>query len=698
MAAVTESKERNARLNRVKIKNFRLLSDVELNFDEKTTLVVGRNNSGKTSLSEVLRRFTSDKNPSFHIQDFSTECYDAFCKALRARIEKKEEQLIRDLLPYIELRLYFEYDPATPKLGPLSEFIIDLDMTCREAQVVIRFELSNGAIDALFEGYLHEAWTDEKRMLLFESLGERVPRLYATNVWAEDPNDAENRKESSQAAVKAVLNTGFINAQRGLDDITTKETDVLAKILEALFRTASLETADDAERDIANQLEEAVRNVQETIDGDFRNQLERLLPTLEALGYPGLGGPELTTETTLDVQRLLSNHTKVRYKGHSGVLMPESYNGLGMRNLIFILLQISSFYREYRAQGVAPTAHLIFVEEPEAHLHPQMQEVFIRQINAIVDSFNAEHAEDLPWPVQFVVSTHSSHIANEARFEAIRYFLPSPVNEEGTIWNTTIKDFQEGLSGSPPNDRKFLHQYLTLTRCDLFFADKAILIEGTSERLLLPAMIRKIDDLESNGYKLGSQYVTVMEVGGAYAHRFIDLLRFLEIQSLIITDLDSVEHGGGKKCLVHQATTTSNACIKAWFDGESCKPTDLIAKPESDRIKNRIRIAYQRPESDNGPCGRTFEDAFILANPGKFSLSDTPPKHQEQDARDKADTFKKSAFALKYAIDDTDWTTPTYIAEGLSWLAENQVVPPDVPVSPEVVVEASSQSADSNDD
>lgn len=684
-------------LHRVTIKNFRLLRDVELILEEQTTLVVGRNNSGKTSLSEVIRRFTSVKNATFQIQDFSTECYEDFCKALNARAEGKEEPEVRKLLPYIELRMFFEYDLVQPQFGPLGEFVIDLNMECNEALVVMRFELEDGAIGRLFDGQPMEELTDEKRTAFFRDLGERIPQYYTVNVWAEDPNDEENRKDSTQTAVKSLLSTGFINAQRGLDDITTKESNVLAKILEALFSTASLQTADEEEREIATQLEQAVRSIQENIDGDFRIQLARLLPALETLGYPGLGGPEMTTETTLDVRRLLTDHTKIRYKGHSGVLLPETYQGLGMRNLIFILLQIISFYREFRAQPHTPGVHLIFIEEPEAHLHPQMQEVFIRQIGAIVDRLNKDHAEVLKWPVQFAVSTHSSHIANEASFEAIRYFLPSPANEEATVWKTKIKDLRKGLASTPPVDKKFLHQYLTLTRCDLFFADKAILIEGTSERLLLPAIIQKLDEADSEGPQLRSQYITVMEVGGAYAHKFFGLLEFLDLQSLIITDLDPVEKGGGKKCLVHEAKTTSNACIKAWFDGETCIPTDLIVKPEEERIKGRIRIAHQCPEVDGDPCGRTFEDAFMLANSEKFNVTGTSPEDQEQDARDKSEENKKSEFALTYAINDPEWKTPRYIAEGLKWLATGYITPPAILTTPEGVIAATPAKDDAVD-
>jgi putative ATP-dependent endonuclease of the OLD family len=662
------------KLSRVKIKNFRLLQDVELALEDQTTVIVGRNNSGKTSLSEIIRRFTSDNNPAFKIQDFSIDCYDHFCAALKARNDKQEEVKIRELLPFIELRMYFRYDPTESKLGPLAEFVVDLDMDCHEALVVMRFELAAGAINRIFDGLPDGDLDGESRKVFFRELGERVPKLYTISVWAEDPNDSENQKDSSQAAVKALLRTGFINAQRGLDDETARESDVLAKILEALFSTASLETADEKEREIATQLENAVHEIQESIDGDFQDQLKQLLPALKTLGYPGLGGSDLTTETTLDVQRLLKNNTKVRYEGHSGILLPESYNGLGMRNLIFILLQVHSFFRDFRAQTPAPGLHLVFIEEPEAHLHPQMQEVFIRQLGAIVDKLNEEHKNDPNWPVQFIVSTHSPHIANEANFETIRYFLPKSVNGKENVWKTKVKDLRLGIEAIDPNDKKFLHQYLTLTRCDLFFADKAILIEGTSERLMLPVMIQKHDDGIDEGPKLRSQYLTIMEVGGTYAHKFFDLLNFLELQCLIVTDLDPVEQAGGKKCLVHEAKATSNACINSWFKKKECEPQQLIEKTEDKRKDGRLYLTYQCPEAENGPCGRTFEDAFLLANSVKFEIVGDMPKEQAKDASKKAQSYKKSEFALKYAIQDIDWNTPAYIVSGLNWLATDAQV------------------------
>jgi hypothetical protein len=309
-----------------------------------------------------------------------------------------------------------------------------------------------------------------------------------------------------------------------------------------------------------------------------------------------------------------------------------------------------------------------------------MQEVFIRQLDKIAQQLSENGEDSKNWPVQFVVSTHSSHIANAAGFESIRYFLNDTL--PGTdVQRTKIKDLRAGLAGKPEEERQFLHKYLTLTRCDLFFADKAILVEGLSERLLLPTIIEKLEKAEPTISKLSVQYNTVMEVGGAYAHLFFDLLNFLELRTLIVTDLDAVVAAGGATCPVHKGTTTSNACIKAWFDDASITLDKLKVKKDEDKVKGKLRLAYQCSEQAEGACGRTFEDSFILANIWKFNLMNGTANELECMALEEAQKYKKSDFALRYAINDTDWVAPKYLLDGIRWLAEDEdFVPPFVPI------------------
>ncbi|HFU4529552.1 TPA: ATP-dependent endonuclease [Yersinia enterocolitica] len=671
----------------VEIQNFRLLRDISFRLEENITLVVGRNNSGKTSIAELFRRLLSDKGPSFRLEDFSLGCHEGFWAAFEALQAGKLSEDIYHHLPSIIIKLDVEYDVDSPDLGPISDCIIDLNPDCNFVRMVLTFGPSSVATESLFADVtVPPEGMNIERTALFRAIEMRLTQSYECKLEAVDPNDPTNRKNLDLKTIKILINGGFINAQRGLDDDTHRERDVLGKIIEVLFQSALTDPIDSNKRTIAAQLKMAVEQIQTELHVGFNEKLTSLLPTFDLFGYPGLADPGLVTETSFDVDKLLNNHTKVRYVGVNGITLPETYNGLGMRNLVYILLQLLRFFREYQATPTAAGVHLIFIEEPEAHMHPQMQEVFIRQLSKITKSFETQLNENRPWPVQFVISTHSPHMANEARFESMRYFLTREGNDG--FRQSVVKDLRKGMGDAPVPERDFLYQYLTLTRCDLFFADKAVLIEGTSERLLLPAMIRKTDAAAPDEPQLGSQYLTVMEVGGAYAHRFFDLLSFLELRTLIITDIDSVKRNANNKRVatpVANGEFTSNGCIKAWFSNNDITPTQLLTQSHVDKIVDSRRLAYQVPEIDGGPCARSFEDAFILANFESFALGDGD---RATLAYDHAADQKKSTFALNYAIENITWNVPRYISEGLRWLAEGNPVVVIPQVTPSDIVAA----------
>jgi len=669
------------KITRISIKNFRLLEDVELCLEDGATVIVGRNNSGKTSLTELFRRLLDEKSPNFKLEDFSLGVYTQFWDAYELYRNDEEETDIRGALPLISIILNVEYG-KNEDLGPLENFIIDLNEDCTSAQINIYYALASGKIVQLFEDLVGD------KVTFFKALKEQIPKLFEVTIEAQDPNDSTNRLSLGVANLRSVLQFAFINAQRALDDASNREKAVLGKIFERLFVAASSEAANTGDQTIATVLKSAAEKVQDQIDENFNDQLRKLIPTFALFGYPGLTDPELRTETVLKVEQLLSNHTTVGYLGVNGVNLPESYNGLGPRNLIFILLKLFEFFKEFANRQPASGIHLIFIEEPEAHLHPQMQSVFIAKLEEIRDLFATEYNNGNPWPVQFVVTTHSSHIANEASFDSLRYFLTKERQAGSILHKTEIKDLCTGLSGDKKGNRDFLHKYMTLTRCDLFFADRAILVEGATERLLLPEMIRKYDEgVRENAPKLGSQYLSIMEVGGAYAHRFFGLLDFLNLRTLVITDIDATKgmetekkNKDGepiikqKKCPVSEGEQSSNSCINAWFKvPKTADPScgDLLAKNSTQITKGHRRLAFQIPHVDKDACGRSFEDAFLLANPDKFGITGKDPNEREAQSWDSAVEIDKTDFALHHAIVDTDWITPRYIEEGLRWLAGN---------------------------
>ncbi|MBT2623216.1 AAA family ATPase [Chryseobacterium sp. ISL-6] len=130
--------------------NFRLLDDIEINIEDYITLIVGKNNSGKTSLFEIINLFFNDKNRiSFH--DFSlnsheafNDCYIKYSEELLEIVddEQKEEiekKLIEEI-PRITLGVQIEYDKIKDSLINLSEFISDLDENRSDATLFFKYE------------------------------------------------------------------------------------------------------------------------------------------------------------------------------------------------------------------------------------------------------------------------------------------------------------------------------------------------------------------------------------------------------------------------------------------------------------------------------------------------------------------------------------------------------------------------------
>src|SRR5690606_16682512 len=144
---------------------------------------------------------------------------------------------------------------------------------------------------------------------------------------------------------------------------------------------------------------------------------------------------------------------------------------------------------------------LVLIEEPEVHLHTQVQQVFIRQAYKILRNHNDLGNSEL-FRTQMVISTHSSHIAHECEFESLRYFrrLPGDVTSIPTSCVVNLND----AFGGNPETKRFVTRYLRVTHCDLLFADAAVFIEGPAERILIPHFVNE----RSEFAKLSESYIT----------------------------------------------------------------------------------------------------------------------------------------------------------------------------------------------
>jgi predicted ATP-dependent endonuclease of OLD family len=121
------------------------------------------------------------------------------------------------------------------------------------------------------------------------------------------------------------------------------------------------------------------------------------LTELEGIGYPGVTDPKLTITTNIRPIDGLNHGSAVQYEvpthlaGSAGAhRLPEDSNGLGYQNLVSIVFALMGFRDKWMKVGKAgksktseealiPPLHLVLIEEPEAHLHAQVQQVFIKQ-------------------------------------------------------------------------------------------------------------------------------------------------------------------------------------------------------------------------------------------------------------------------------------------------------------------------------
>lgn len=228
-----------------------------------------------------------------------------------------------------------------------------------------------------------------------------------------------------------------------------------------------------------------------------------------------------------------------------------------------------------------------------------------------------------------------------------------------------------------------------------------MLIEGDTERILIPTMMKKIDIEEAEKYKhigekdpylpLLSQNISIIEVG-AYSHIFDKFIDFLGIKSLIITDLDAI-NADGEKCRVSDGISYSNSAISHYFGGKTinelknCILTDKIFSKVDNtwtaQENGKLCITYQTTES--GYNAWSFEDAFIhinrefiKSNKDKFKgLKNKELFETDNDAYDLAAKCikKKTYFAMDIIFHTNEtfnnWEIPSYIKEGLLWLKKD---------------------------
>ncbi len=316
--------------------------------------------------------------------------------------------------------------------------------------------------------------------------------------------------------------------------------------------------------------------------------------------------------------------------------LPFSLNGLGYNNLVFTAATLGTLRRSDKYSHRS-----ILVEEPEAHLHPQLQVLLLRHLAEVAREKEGNE-------VQVIASSHSPILASQAPIDSIISIHEK--DDSVTAFSVCSVDYE-------PNLKKKLQRFLDATRAELFFARRIVMVEGIAEALLLPVLARIA------GGSLKDSAVTVLNADGINFNAFLPLFGKdkLNLPVAILTDGDDKTRSG-----------TPSAAASGLKANEESVPNLRVEYGE---------VTFEHELAKSSEILPHMLDAFEILHPiVGAKLKETTSFLGSDD--EKADAFleeflrtnvSKGRFAQELAgiLEDTaigEQAVPTYIRDALEYL------------------------------
>ena len=722
----------------IEIQNFRKLKACRVDIAQQETIFVGANNSGKTSAMDALILFLKHgRHKAFATTDFTLSNWSAINhlgEQWVASNDNKDAELAVDallhLLPSIDVWLTAD----DKDLHRVAHLLPTLDWTPEEL-LGVRLVFAPKNMEQLYKDFrsAHQSARDAESgsanaasppslwpTSMKDFLDRQLHSQFEVQSYILDPTQCQypvkgianpqslppDTDPLNKDPFSDLIKIDVITAQRGFSDPKTEdETHSGFASLSTQLRRYFSKHLNPSEAPDASDIGalEAIEAAKAVFNEKLVTSFKPAIGELEGLNYPGFSDPKISITSKIDPRDSLDHEAAVQFElpGSESLFLPEKYNGLGYQNLISMVFNLIRFRDEWmrvgkaaKTQGAKDVAieplHVVLVEEPEAHLHAQIQQVFIKKAYRVLRNHAA--LVDSSFSTQMVVSTHSSHIAHEVDFSCLRYFRRERAPMKGEIPTATVINLSQTF-GDDDETSKFATRYLRTTHCDLFFADAAILVEGSAERMLIPHFIR------AKFPRLDQSYISLLEIGGAHAHRLKPLLDTIGLLSLVVTDVDSILETSSSKARPERGKgyRTGNTTLKGWVPQMELLDDLLdLSNENKQTAEGLVRVAYQCPitvkykESgrEDQTVPYTFEDSLALTNlelfrgyPGPTGLLHKLQASLAMDTLEDAanDMFRnlekgskaEMALELLYRSDPNQLEPPSYVADGLKWLEKS---------------------------
>jgi len=671
-----------------------------------TTLIIGKNNAGKTTVTKALKQVIDNDNilgASFNLS-YLNGLFDQYKKVLFGLnkdnfLDFRKDEFNKVELPNMKFRLKvgLDTDPKSTSTQNLSNLISIEDNTINKLITLeVKFIIAESE---QYKERVYKTFCSAAKREHEVKFSEFLRIIDNTN-FSRQIYDIKGRLiKNSLFNINNLFELTTIKAN--LDDGETSLSSVFNKIVQYRLKDEEGDSRVRLENEILNINDFMDRHIGESHNDIVNNVVSQITDQQNMLVH---------LRSSLDFKSLFNKLIRYEFEENNNYI-PENQFGLGYSNLMKILGQIIDYVEQYEESEAHDKVNIICIEEPENFMHPQMQELFIKNIddalNLLLGNHNSKNINS-----QLIITTHSSHIVNSKihssnTFNNINYITTDEDNFSNVVTlndkKITDKIAPESTDEATAKDElKFLKKHIKYKVSELFFSDAIVLVEGITEEHLIQHYLSESKNLQKYG-------ISIFNINGAFAHIYKPLIDLLKTPCLVITDLDIKRTKADKENFKQidklDSHETTNAVLQKYVCKDELPDEEPSDENESKSIIlpsnltyyciNNFMIVFQK-DAINGFVASSFEEAYILTNYDHKTLNKTlkelKPRiykriigasGQESTNQSKEKSFEwqcklassKSDFAntLLYEIitSNTDAPQlPKYIEDGLAWLTK----------------------------